>query len=79
MNRQQVMEKANTVFCNIFDDEDIVISDETTSADIEDWDSLEQINILVALEKLFSIKFAVSEVEGLKYVGEMIDLIMSKL
>ncbi|MEG0912391.1 MAG: acyl carrier protein [Oscillospiraceae bacterium] len=79
MNRQQVMEKANTVFCNIFDDEDIVISDDTTSADIEDWDSLEQINILVALEKLFSIKFAVSEVEGLKNVGEMIDLIMSKL
>lgn len=73
------MEKANTVFCNIFDDEDIVISDDTTSADIEDWDSLEQINILVALEKLFSIKFAVSEVEGLKNVGEMIDLIMSKL
>ncbi|MEG2633686.1 MAG: acyl carrier protein [Oscillospiraceae bacterium] len=79
MNRQQVMEKANTVFCNIFDDEDIVISDDTTSADIEDWDSLEQINILVALEKLFSIKFAVSEVEGLKNVGEMIDLIISKL
>ncbi len=79
MTREEVMAKTNEVFCDIFDDDEIVITDETTAADIEDWDSLEQINILVALEKLFSIKFAVSEVEGLANVGEMIDLIMSKL
>ncbi len=79
MTREQVMEKTNAVFCDIFDDDTIVLTDATTADDIEDWDSLEQINILVALEKLFSIKFAVSEVEGLANVGEMIDLIMRKL
>ena len=70
MTREEVMAKTNEVFCDIFDDDEIVITDETTAADIEDWDSL---------EKLFSIKLAVSEVEGLANVGEMIDLIMSKL
>lgn len=79
MTREQVMEKTNEVFRSIFDDDTIVLTDATTAEDIEDWDSLEQINILVALEKLFSIKFAVSEVEGLANVGEMIDLILSKL
>ena len=79
MNRTEITEKVNEIFCDIFDDDELVITDETTAADIEDWDSLEQINILVALEKLFSVKFAVAEVEGLKNVGEMIDLIEKKL
>lgn len=79
MTRAEIMEKTNEVFCNIFDDDEIVLTDTTTADDIEDWDSLEQINILVALEKLFSVKFAVSEVEGLKNVGEMLDLIEAKL
>ncbi len=79
MNREEITAKVNQVFCDIFDDEDLVITDEMTAADVEDWDSLEQINILVALEKLFGIKFAVSEVEGLANVGEMIDLIETKI
>lgn len=79
MDRAELTKKVNEVFCEIFDDDELVITDETTAADIEDWDSLEQINILVALEKLFSVKFAVAEVEGLKNVGEMIDLIKKKL
>ncbi len=79
MDRAELTKKVNEVFCEIFDDDELVITDETTAADIEDWDSLEQINILVALEKLFSVKFAVAEVEGLKNVGEMIDLIEKKL
>ncbi|MEG1304187.1 MAG: acyl carrier protein [Oscillospiraceae bacterium] len=79
MNREEITSKESAVFCDIFDDDTLVIDDTTTAADIEDWDSLEQINILVALEKVFSVKFSVGEVEGLKNVGEMIDLISAKL
>ena len=79
MTREEVTAKVNEVFCDIFDDDEIVITDATTADDIEDWDSLEQINILVAMEKLFGVKFAVNEVEGLANVGEMIDLILSKI
>lgn len=79
MNRNELIEKVTEIFRNNFDDDDIVLTDETTAADIEDWDSLEQINLLVAMEREFSIKFSVGEVEGLRNVGEMIDLIASKL
>ncbi|MEA4911735.1 MAG: acyl carrier protein [Oscillospiraceae bacterium] len=79
MNRTEITEKVNGIFRDIFDDDALVITDATTAADIEDWDSLEQINILVAMEKTFGIKFSVGEVEGLKNVGEMMDLIASKL
>lgn len=79
MNRTEVFEKINAIFRDIFDDESLVIADETTAADIEDWDSLEQINILVAMEKAFHVKFSVGEVEGLKDVGEMANLIIGKL
>ncbi len=79
MNRTEITEKVTEIFREIFDDDELVITDETTAADIEDWDSLEQINILVAIEKAFSIKFSVSEVEGLRDVGEMLSLIERKL
>ncbi len=79
MTRAEILEKTAEVIRNNFDDDELVITDETAAADVEDWDSLEQINILVALEKLFATKFAVSEVEGLQNVGEMVDLIVKKL
>ncbi len=79
MSREDVLKKLNEVFCDIFDDDDIIISDATTADDIEDWDSLEQINILNTCEKEFSIKFNMKEVASLKNVGEMVDIILSKL
>lgn len=79
MTREEVMERVQDIFRNNFDDESIVLTDETVASDIEDWDSLEQINLLVAIQKEFDIKFSVGEVEGLQDVGEMIDLVMSKL
>ena len=52
---------------------------DTTAADIEDWDSIEQINLLLTIEKEFGIKLSVGDAEGLRNVGEMLDLIESKL
>ena len=79
MNRKQIYEKLTMIFRDVFDDEDIVLRDETTAEDIEDWDSLEQINLVVACEKEFCIKFDMGEISKLKNVGEMVDIILSKI
>ena len=79
MNRTEPYEAVTEIFQDVFDDDTLTVTDETTAADIEEWASLEQINLLFAMEQRFSIKFAVAEVEGLKNVGEMVDLIQSKL
>lgn len=79
MNRAEVYEKLNEVFRDIFDDEDITVDDATTADDIEDWDSLEHINLVVAVEKKFNIKFNMGEVNRFKNVGEMVDIIMTRI
>ena len=78
MTRKSVYEKMNEIFRNVFDDETIVLKDETNAEDIEDWDSLEQINLIVAIENEFEMMFDMTEVANLSNVGEMVDLIMSK-
>lgn len=79
MTREEVFQKLNSVFQDVFDDDTIVVRDETTAADIEDWDSLEHINLMVAIEKDFGMRFNMAEVTGLKNVGEMVDVIMKRL
>lgn len=79
MSREEVFKKLNEVFCDVFDDDEIVINDETTADDIEDWDSLEHINLVVATENCFGVKFNMGEVAKLKNVGAMVDLILSKI
>lgn len=78
MSREEVYEALNEVFQDVFDDEDIRVNDATTAADIEDWDSLEHINLIVAVEKKFNIKFNMGEVNTFKNVGEMVDIIMTR-
>ncbi len=78
MTREYVYEKMNEIFRNVFDDEEIELHDETNAEDIEDWDSLEQINLIVAIENEFEMMFDMAEVANLANVGEMADLIMSK-
>ena len=78
MRKEEVYERLNKVFRDVFDDESIVVKPETTSKDIEDWDSLEHINLVVAVEQEFGIKFNMGEVTTMKNVGEMVDIIMSR-
>ena len=75
MTRDAIYEKLTVIFRDIFDDEDIEIIDNTTARDIEDWDSLEQINLLVAMENEFGIKIPLAEVSKLENVGQMVDLV----
>lgn len=79
MTREEVYEKLNEVFQDEFDDEELTVNDATTAADIEDWDSLEHINLVVAVEKKFNVKFNIGEVNAMKNVGEMVDYIIQKL
>ena len=69
----------NEVFQDVFDDESIEVNDETTSDDIEDWDSLEHINLIAAVEQEFGMKFNMGQVVTMKNVGEMVDIILSQI
>ena len=78
MTREEVFDRLNEIFRDVFDDDDITVVDETTADDIEDWDSLEHINLVVAVENKFGIKFNMSEVVKFKNVGEMVDVILER-
>ncbi len=77
MMRENIYERLNKVFQDVFDDEEIVVCDTTTSEDIEDWDSLEHINLVAAVEQEFGIKFTMGQVVTMKNVGEMVDIILA--
>ena len=79
MTREEIFEGLNEVFRDVFDDEDITVGETTTAADIEDWDSLEHINLVVAVERHFSMKFSMGEVTGMKDVGAMADIIEERV
>ncbi|MCR4786064.1 MAG: acyl carrier protein [Lachnospiraceae bacterium] len=79
MSREEVFEEVRKIFRDNFDDEELVIVDETNSKDIEDWDSIEHINLVIAMEKRFGLKFDIGEVGKLANVGEMVDLIVSMM
>ena len=79
MTHEEVMKIVTRIFRDVFDDETLVIEDSTNSSDIEDWDSLEHIALIVSMEKEFDLKFDIRDVNKLENVGEMVDLIISKL
>lgn len=66
MSREEVFVKLNEVFRDVFDDESIEVSEVTTSNDIEDWDSLEHINLIAAVEQEFGVKFNMGQVVTMK-------------
>ena len=76
MSREEVFERLTEVFRDVFDDEEIALTEETTAEDIEDWDSFEHINLVVAVEDEFSFKIPMGKVVTMKNVGEMVDIIL---
>ena len=78
MTREEAYKKLDEVFLDVFDDDTIHVNDDTTANDIEDWDSLEHINLIVAVEKKFGMKFNMGEVNTMKNVGEMMDIILER-
>ncbi len=79
MQEQEIYAKLTEIFRDIFDDDSIVLKPETTAKDIEDWDSFNHINLIVATEAKFGIKFKTAEIESLKNVGHFVSIIQQKL
>ena len=78
MTRAEAFEALTEIFVTNFDDDTIVLTDDTTSADIEYWDSLEQINLIMACERRFGVKFDADEISKISNVGGMVDFIVAK-
>ena len=78
MTHEAILEKLNEIFRDIFDDDSLVITETTTANDVEDWDSIEHINLIDAVEKEFGMKFKMQEVSGMKNVGEMVQIIAER-
>ena len=73
MERNEVLKQLNEIFIDILDKEDIVLNDQTTANDIEEWDSLAHIHLVVAIERSFKIHFSSKEIQSWDNVGELID------
>jgi len=79
MTREDVFNEVQDIFRDIFDEDEMVIEDKTNSDNVEDWDSLNHINLVSAIEKEFNIRFTLEELLTLKDVGAMVDLMLIKL
>lgn len=78
MDKNQILEEVQEIFREVLDNEEIVLQSATTADDIEEWDSLTHIQLIVAIEKHFKIKFTSKEILSWQNVGEMIDCIAAK-
>lgn len=79
MNQAAVYEKLTPIFHDVFDDESIKVTPELTAADVDGWDSLTHIRLLITVERAFKIKFSTSEIGGMKTVGDLAALIGSRV
>ena len=78
MPNQEFLDQIQEIFRDQLDDESLILTDEITANDVEDWDSLTHIMLVVAIEKHFKIKFTSNEILSWKNVGEMIECISKK-
>lgn len=79
MERQEIFEKLKEIFVDVLDLDACELTDETTANDIEEWDSLSHIQLIVAIEKALGIKFTSLQIMKWRNVGEMVDAIEEKL
>jgi acyl carrier protein len=78
MDHTAIIRKVNDIFIDVLDNPDIVLTDETSASDIAEWDSLNHIQLVVAIEKAFKMKFTSKEIQSWKNVGEMCKAINEK-
>ena len=78
LNERDIYKRLNEVFRDVFDDDSITVTPSTTADDIEDWDSMEHINLIGAVESEFGVRFKMGEVSGMKNVGEMAAIIAAR-
>ena len=79
MTTEQIYAKLTSIFREVFDNDDLVLTAQTTAADIDDWDSVNHIRLMISIEAEFRIKFTVDEIAEAADVGEFVSLIRGKL
>ena len=79
LSRDEILASIRDIMRDVFDDDDLEISLQTTAEEVEDWDSLSHIRLIVAVERKFGFKFKNSEIEALKNVGELVNLVETKV
>ena len=79
MDTNTIIKNLNPIFCDILDLSSLVLAPESNASNVEGWDSLAHINLVMSIEKHYGIRFALGELQGLKNVGEMAELIQKKL
>lgn len=79
MELDVIYEKLDRIFQDVFDDEDIHVTPRTTAADVDGWDSMEHITLISAVERAFKMKFKMGEITNMKNVGEMANIIASRV
>ena len=79
MDTNQILKEVNAIFIDVLDNEEIILSPESSANDIEEWDSLNHIQLVVAIEKHFKQRFTSNEITSWKNVGEMCDAISKRL
>lgn len=78
MDSKTIYARLNKVFRDVFDDDSITVNPKTTANDIEDWDSLEHITLISAVEREFKMKFKMGEISSMKNVGEMASIVAAR-
>ncbi|MDB5422833.1 MAG: hypothetical protein JWQ29_249 [Phenylobacterium sp.] len=78
MTSEDIMAQLRELMIDVFDVDDLQITPATSAEDVEEWDSLSHVRLVVAVERKFGIKFKNSEIEGLKSVGDLVNLIEAK-
>lgn len=73
-----IFEQLNSVFQDVFDDDDLIVEATTTAQDVDGWNSLAHIRLVVSIEKAFKLRFSAAEISSLKNVGDMATLILRK-
>ncbi len=79
MNKSQIIEKVQETFRDILDNEEIVLTETTSAKDIEEWDSLSNVQLVVGIENEFGIRFTSAEIPSWRNVGDMVECISKKL
>jgi acyl carrier protein len=78
MDKNEIVSRLTPIFRDVFNNDALVVSEGMTAKDVPTWDSLSNINMIIAVEKAFGVKFRIKDVRALKNVGELLELIKSK-
>jgi acyl carrier protein len=79
MTREEILNEITKVFADTLDEDKVTLTESSTADEVEGWDSLTHVQLVVAVERKFKVRFTAKEIQSWKNVGEMIDSITSKL